>query len=133
MELNVTDYLDNVDLWYVSNSVNNLGDNAAQITWARALEAADDYQWVTDENQEEVIEYFLGYGAWNREELESSGNRGLSAMICQEIASEIREFSNDGWDTDSWNWDEYEEAAHNGQLRGNLFKHEDDIYFQFGN
>lgn len=92
LEFDVTPlFADKLDAYMLSNSVANLGDNAGQITWDNALEAATEYPLVTDENREEVIYWIKQWGAWSEGDLIQWTNQSLSAMVWQFAASDFRE------------------------------------------
>ena len=102
------------DMGTLSGSRMELGDDAASITWSNSLNAAYVLGYVTDENREEVIDYFEQYGAWTVEEMNTWTNQELCALIVQEIASQCREFSEDSMD--EWDWKDYQGKAEHGQL-----------------
>ena len=66
------------------------GCNAAAFTWGNACELADDQVVLTDDQVEAVRDYFLGFGAWERDELDDDTVAGL---LVQEVASECRRLS----------------------------------------
>jgi len=110
-----------------SGSRMEYGENAGKITWANSMNAAYVLGYAADENREEVIDYFLGYGAWEEEELTGFTNQELTAMIVQEVASSMREFSDDP--IEEWDWEEYEHACERGEISGNLFQDENGDYY----
>jgi hypothetical protein len=74
MELNITDFFNNIRAADYSASIAELGDNAAAITWGNAIRETS--QWPdlldTDEKREEYREHIRGFGAWD----EVDGARG---------------------------------------------------------
>jgi hypothetical protein len=108
MELNVTPlFADKLDFYMISNSVANLGSDAAKITWENALEAADQFPLATDKNQQELRDYFKSYGAWDAQEVASWSLRELSALCWQEAAADVSD-----------NWADLEELPDSGEIEG---------------
>jgi len=95
MEIDVTDLFNGeLDAWYISNSVFNLGDNAAKITWEHALAAPN---LVTDENRETIRDHFRAYGAWDEGDLLQWNDQSLSALLWQDAAADVQEH----WDLEA--------------------------------
>lgn len=83
--------LDNEDCGLLSGSAFELGDDAGKITWRNCLALAAEHPLVTDENRQDIRDHFAGYGAWEREEIETWNDAALSAMVWQEGAAGVRE------------------------------------------
>jgi len=92
MEIEVTKLMNEpAILPTLSGSVAELGPNAADITWTNAFRFAEANQMVvTDDALLELVDYFLGFGAWDRGELEMLGTIGMNALFVQEVAAEMR-------------------------------------------
>jgi hypothetical protein len=109
MEINCQYWIDNYDLSDFSNSIANSGDllrqrlrfrNIAKHTWKNACAAILDGYKSQDKTQQiitstatrrQVLEYFLEFGAWSRDELNAMSNIELSALALQYIAGNYRE------------------------------------------
>lgn len=89
LEINVTE-LSCDELSDYSTSVFESGPNAARISWNKSLSCP--YAIVNDSNRSEVINHFLGYGAWEKEELDNSSLQELNAMLIQDASSALREY-----------------------------------------
>ena len=70
-----------------SGSRSELGDNAAGITWDNSCKVAREHSIVNDDNREEIVNHFLGYGAWERAEVETD----VENFAVQEVMSAIRQ------------------------------------------
>lgn len=137
LEFDVTPlFADKLDAYMLSNSVANLGDNAGQITWDNALEAATEYPLVTDANRDEVIAWIKGWGSWTEGDLMQWGSESLSALVWQFAAADFREHWED-YVTDfeeqtdftslneyDWEWIQIPES--------NIFINDGKFYFQAG-
>jgi hypothetical protein len=130
MELKITEMFNNYSEYRdnphnYQNSIANSGlKNIAQVTWNNAKENNQGYLFVTDENRDEFISYYRGFGAWD--DLDEWDNNRLNALTIQEVTAEILEFERcDGWE-------DYEEEAEKGQVSGRLFPHEKDVYIYIG-
>jgi len=92
IEFDVTPlFSDKLDAYMLSNSVANLGERAAEITWDNALGAANEYPLVNDGNREEVIDHVKTYGAWEYDDLLQFDNLSLGALVWQFAAGDFRE------------------------------------------
>ena len=103
-------------------SVAEIGSSAGEITWSNAKNAP--YSYINDDNKEIVLNYFLGFGCWEKEEIIED----LNALLVQEISHQIRDF--EGCES---NWDEYEKDSESGQVKGDLFRNGKDYYIFIGN
>ena len=125
MELKITEQFKSDENFNYSGSAIEHGHNVGQITWNNACNSG--LQYVTEENREEILEYFLDYGAWEKEEIDSIED--LNGLCVQEIASQIRDFE-DLCDSD---WEAYEELSNQGTIQGLIFKGIDnEIYAYLG-
>lgn len=73
------------------------GENAGQLTWEAACAAQEDEsdRLVTPEQQEELREYILEFGAWSEEEVERMSDQETCALLLQFIAGDIRSMAED--------------------------------------
>ena len=100
--------LDNYDMRSFSDSIANSGDrDCSRITWQNACNAillgyqsGDKTQQIVTSTKvrNHLLVYFLGFGAWERDELRSMSNIELSALALQYIAGSYNEC--DSIDTD---------------------------------
>lgn len=94
MELDITDFYNNAAPSDYSASRMELGDNAGEITWARACEDEPDYNLLdTDEKRESFREHIRGFGSWSEDEIRVWSNTELNALCIQLISGDIRESS----------------------------------------
>lgn len=92
-EINVTSLIETEDysMSDFSASQFELGDNAGRITWEAAIEASEDYKFVTPENRQEFIDYFREFGAWTVEEMAEWSLDEVNALFIQMVAGDYRE------------------------------------------
>jgi hypothetical protein len=139
LELNITRYFANGenDPYYMSNSVSNLGANAARITWENSLAASDGELLVTDESLQEVQDWLKSFGAWDDAEIEAYTTQELEAFVLQDAASEINEmmsfYEQDYDDEEILSMQEIIELITNDEdyqdsLSGNIFVSDDKLY-----
>jgi hypothetical protein len=127
MELDITPlFADKLDAFLISGSQWELGANAAKITWQTAMNAAEEFPLITDENKAEVISWLRSWGAWSLKELEGFSRQELGALVWQFAATDLRE-----------NWtqldieDGDEEALAGLDIEGsNIFFSEGKFFFQ---
>lgn len=102
----------------MSASASELGPDAGKITWANCLDVAEcaPSMLVTDENRDDVRDHFAAYGAWKREEINAWTDRELSALIWQEVAADMRYFT----EHCKGSLAKYEEDCHQGRISGRL-------------
>ena len=118
-ELNCQYWLDNYDMRSFSNSIANSGDrDCDRITWQNTCNAILEGYRSGDKNQQIVtstkirnhlLVFFLGFGAWDRDELRSMSNIELSALALQYIAGNYNE-------CDSIDDDESSFYSHQGDI-----------------
>lgn len=92
MDLNITEFAINGNHYDLSCSRRTHGAFAGEGSW-RLAQDTPTLLINTDEEYEEVLEYFLGFGAWDREELEDRAV--LNAMLLQWISGSINELDTD--------------------------------------
>jgi hypothetical protein len=138
LELNITRYFANGenDPYYMSNSVANLGSNAAKITWNNSLAASDGNLLTTDESLQAVRSWIKSFGAWDDAEIEAYNVQELEAFILQDAANTINEINSilerDYEYDDSLSLAEIirlicYDSDYFGELSGNIYTHDDQI------
>lgn len=129
MELNITALVADIDPCYYSASRAELGEDAGRITWENSMDRVEETPILeTDEQRQEVRDYFKGYGAWD-DEIAAWTNQELDALLLQEISSNLRKAEHYGG-LDS---EEYEAAIKDGQVIGNVYRGNDgEVYIEIG-
>lgn len=121
MEIDVTRYVTEFDCSLFSNSVANSGlDNIGQITWNNAKQHCAIDTLVTPEQQDELRDWIRDFGAWDDEEIAEMGDEETNALLLQFIAGDIQEMER--FET----YEEYQEAAEQGQVTGRLWRASDE-------
>ncbi len=100
MEIDVTDMVEEAHIMpELSGSKWELGDDAAKITWNNSLAYGRRYPLLTtDEQRDAAREHFREYGAWSREEIAAWPEEELQAIMCQDVAANIREMDSTSGD-----------------------------------
>jgi len=131
MELNITKFFHEAGMMDYSASRAEIGDNAGVETWASACEDSKEYFLLDDdEKREDFRKYVKDFGAWSDEEIQAWDDVELNALCIQLIAGDIREAD---LDTDSPDWQAYEEKAEQGQCGGRIFEGNDgNVYYYIG-
>jgi hypothetical protein len=88
LEIEVTKFVKQEDPNEYSNSVANMGKDAARITWQNAQDC--DHSFVTEENKQEFVDYFKEFGAWTEEEMQEWPINELNALFIQEMSAQIK-------------------------------------------
>ena len=117
MEINITNFFNKETPADYSASVAELGKDAGRITWAYALEYAEESLLLTVGNIPEFLEYVHGFGVWEPKETSKWTLQECNALLVQMISGDIREFCGDVWD-----WEEYEQGVRDGLYVGNLYQ-----------
>lgn len=135
MEIDITDYMQSVDHFYISGSRAELGDNAAQITWSNAnAEAAEKPLIVTDDEFRVFRDWAKAFGAWSQEEIAAWTATECNALLMQYISGDVRELEALASDDDGEiDWAEAERLTQAGTIGGNIYPGTDGrIYFYMG-
>ena len=129
MEIDITLYVTEHDCSQYASSVAETGlSNIGQITWDNAMRHLAVDHIVTGEQLEHTREWLSGFGAWTIDELAGMSDREINALLLQFIASDVREM--ESYD----DWSDYEQAAQDGQVSGNIYQGDDGrYYFYIGN
>lgn len=118
MEIKITEFMKNENSYEFSNSIANSGNQTiGKETWGNAKNC--DYEFVTEENRNEFLDYFLDFGAWEKEEIDSILE--LNSLFIQYISGDIQQY-------------EYEEENKipDDSRESNIFKSGTDFYFYLG-
>ncbi len=127
MELDITEFFNNANPASYSASAAELGDDAGRITWANAVDAADQWPgWLdTEDKRGEFRAYVRTFGAWDDAEIAAWSDGELTALLVQMIAGDIRESRLQAGET----WADYEASGNAGRLfRGDT----GDIFYYVG-
>jgi hypothetical protein len=120
-EIDVTAIVEDEDCSLLSASAMELGPNAGRITWQNCTDhfapsEGTNPLLVPAVHCDEIVDYFLEYGAWSREELEAHSVEELNALVLQEVAATVREI--ESFDS----YEEYEAAAREGSASGRVYR-----------
>ena len=131
MELDITHFFNEADPFDYSASVAERGENAAFQTWNAALVDAElNSAWLDGDDAREVIrDFFRGFGAWEKEQIDGWSDRELTALLMQFIAGDIREASLDAIVPD---WEEYARDCEEGRVSGRIFRSGDRVFYYIG-
>lgn len=129
MEIEITEQFEDSQKGLVPSiqycgSVAEIGRDAGRITWDNAKHS--EYRYITEDNKETVLDYFLSYGAWEREEI--ADTETLNALLVQEIAHELRDFE----DLADSNWMEFEKLSIEGVISARIFSADNKTYIYIG-
>lgn len=131
MELDITDFFLSANPRYYSASAAELGDDAGRITWENAVDAADEWILLKDEETRQAFRDFVReFGAWSDDEISAWSDVELNALCLQFISGDIRESGL----ADGGTWEQYAVDAESGRVSSRLFR--DDagrVYFDIGN
>jgi hypothetical protein len=135
MELDITDFFNNVAPSDYSASGAEIGERAGEITWGNACSDSRIFMLLdTPDKKEAFIDCIVGFGAWTEDELKAYSEIELNALCIQFISSEMRDTVgfDMGSDTTPEQWSDYQSQAEHGLISGSLFKTDDNkIYFSF--
>lgn len=99
IKANVSVMFETIEPWDVSNSVANLGRRCAKLTWGNAMRIAFRHEEWLLTPIEDACEAMRGWaketGAWDREERDAWTIPECLALFVQNIASEVRNLTND--------------------------------------
>lgn len=123
MEIEITKMVeDSNTMPTLSGSAMELGDNAGAITWNNCLSYAKEHPILKIEQIQNAKNYFKSFGAWSKEEIEKWSELEVQALTIQFIAGNIRELEK--FET----FEDYLKASNDGQVSGDIFKHENKYY-----
>ena len=99
IKVNVTKMFVHREPWDCSNSIANLGDQVARLTWQCATEVATHHaDWLlTDllDTLEAVRDWARDTGAWDDTEIADWGTGEVLALLVQNVASDLRTLGSD--------------------------------------
>lgn len=130
MEIDIT-HMFTVETWdYVGSELTH-GPDVGKRTFQAACKDADEL--FPDVEKEDLVEHFLDYGAWDREELEASSLTELRGMLVQDITSTMRETGLEDFALEDVDWEAHEAAAAEGICSSSIFRGDDGrVYFRMG-
>jgi len=131
LELKITNFFNNGDHWYNSNSVANLGQNAGAITWEHAKQESIEFFFVTEETRQAIQEYVKGFGAWDWQEVTGWTDTELNALVLQFISADINELEAYTDDNGEPDWELIAEAQEVGQIASNLYIGDNSEYYYY--
>jgi len=128
MEIDITDFFTTEYHGDYSNSVANLGQDAAKITWNSAMEC--EHNLIdTDEKRAALRDHVAGFGAWDSEEIAEWTDQECNALFIQLVSGDIRE----ACQSDDWDWEDYESLCEKGTCAGNIVRGDDGrVYYYLG-
>ena len=122
MELNITRFYHHANTLHYQNSIAKSGLlNIGEITWNRAKRDSVKYPFATKENRDRLINWLADFGAWAREEMVEWTLMELKALMIQFVASWIQ-------DKGERTWKEYEKASEKGEIGGELFEYNGEVF-----
>lgn len=127
MEIDVTHMVEDADeMFNLSGSRMEHGQDAGQITWNNSIEYGRECPLLeTEEQRDAARDHFRAYGAWSDEEIASWSEEHLQAITCQEAAAGIREL--EAYAT----IEEFKAACESGQCSGRLYPSDDGHWYLY--
>jgi hypothetical protein len=132
MEIKLDSLLD-FNLWTLSHSAFEGGQNSGENYWHASMQAAEDFELLDAEEKLQAMRDYAGsFGAWTKEQINKWDSQQLNALFLQWIAGDCRELGADR--LSEIDWEEAEELQKSGNAPSNLFQGTDgSIYFYLGN
>lgn len=129
-ELDITDFFNRAHHRSYSASEAENGKGAGAVTWANAVDAADEWPLLqTEEQRQQLRIYLRGFGAWSDEEITAWTDAELTALCIQLVAGDIRESGLLAGRT----WEQYEVDAQSGHVAGRMYRGDNGrVYFDIG-
>ena len=134
MDIKITEFFKNAEPMNYSASCAEYGDNVGTITWNNAKKDSYFYELlVNDEQREYFREHVQGFGAWDKEEIDSWPDQELTAIFMQIISADMRESGLDEYCFDDIDWEEYQEGVEKGRYSGRIYLGVDgEVYYYLG-
>jgi len=131
MYIEITSLLE-LDLFDLSHSRAEGGENAGQNTWnASKAQAKETPLLDTEEKLEAMRDFARSSGGWTREEIAAWNAEEVNALFLQWVAGDVRQAGADS--LNEIDWEEYEEMAMEGRIPSNISKGDDgQISFYLG-
>jgi len=132
MEINITELFNSICPSDFSASQAEIGTNAGIDTWNASKDQAKEMQLISTEEQKEAfISHILDFGCWEDEEIKNWSDIELNALFIQLVSGDMRAFLDCfGLDSESWNWDEYNNDENTS---GSLYQGDDnEVYYYLG-
>jgi len=125
MELDVTHMVDDRDdMVNLSGSQAEHGQDAGKITWNNSKEYGAEHPLLTTDDMRDAARAHFGeYGAWSEEEIAAWSDDDLQAIMCQDVAAEIREMEV------ADDYKDYQRLCEQGTCSGRLYKGDDDRWY----
>jgi hypothetical protein len=121
-EIDITDFVLNVNTHDLSASVAEMGQNAGKITWANAKSEAQTYQFITEDNRPEFEAWVEGFGAWDEDERKSWSLDECNALLIQFIAGDMNEIEALCSDFEGEiDWDAVEQLGQAGTISSRIY------------
>ncbi len=141
MEIDVTRFVETADACEFSASRMELGDNAGKITWDNAKREAAESPLLPLDATDEFNAWVRGFGAWDKEEIESWDATDRNALLIQFISGDLRQLESlcapdDESEGELYgiDWQKAEALASEGTISGNIYCGDDGrVYFYMGN
>ena len=125
LELNITDFFKTENPCDYSDTIANSGQqNIGQITYNNALNS--DYDFISplsDTETQELRDFFLSFGDWEKEEINNWSARELNALLSQFISGDLREQTDENGNI----------YAENNPIANTIFQDENgNVWYSFG-
>lgn len=92
LEIDITDYVYDVEHSEISGSVAELGYDAAAITWRNSQEVARGVPFLaTTAECDTARDWLAEFGAWEGEELCAMSDDDIRALVAQFVSGDVRE------------------------------------------
>ncbi len=106
MDIDVTRFFYDEDHGQFYNSVANLGEDAANITWKMACKEAGHYNYLdTEDKRETFLKTVREWGAWEEADIAKWTPTEVNALFLQLVAAAVRE---SGFNIHNWDWKAYD-------------------------
>ena len=127
MELDVTHMVEEADnMFELSGNKLEHGQDAGRITWTNSLAYGQEKPLLkTEEERNQARAHFREYGAWSEDEIAAWSEDELQGLMCQDVASAIREMEMVS------TYEEYQRLAERGTVSGNLYRSNDGRWYYY--
>lgn len=134
MEINITEYVENAEMFDFSASVAERGRNAGPETWVNAKAEAERNQMLAADQLPAFRDYMRGFGAWDDTEIDSWDATECNALFIQLVAGDMREAESlcPGDGPASIDWAEHEKLAERGTIAGRMYCVGDQVFYYVG-